>query len=83
MSARNMSTIIKQQPCSPISYTAFPSNFYNHHRQSITSSENEQLSPTSNHIAESSSTATLIPLSATNDGKGGGGGGGWYEKRNS
>ncbi len=73
-----MSTNIKQQPFSPISYSTYSNDFYNnnhHHRQSTTSPENEQLSPPAINTAESSSTSTLVPSSAA-----GGGGGGWYEK---
>jgi len=76
-----MSSTIKQQPCSPVSYETFPKNFYNHHhhhRQSTTSVENEQLSPISNNNGESSSTSALVRPSTTD---GGDGGGGWYEKR--
>jgi hypothetical protein len=80
MSLSNMSSIIKQQPRSPVSFESFPANFYNRHRQSTASLENEQLSPASNNNAESSSTSTLVPPSATDDGRGEGRGG-WYEKR--
>jgi hypothetical protein len=59
-----MSSTIKQQPFSPVSYNSFSNDFYN--RQQSTS-------PTINNIPESSSTSTLIPPSTTN-----GGGRGWY-----
>ncbi|CAF0768370.1 unnamed protein product [Adineta steineri] len=64
-----MSSIIKQQPYSPVSFNSFSSDFYNH-QQSITSMENEQLSPTTNNIAESSSTSNMVTPSATTEGGG-------------
>jgi hypothetical protein len=79
-----MSTIIKQQPCSPTPYHSFPNNFYHHHhhhhRQSIASSENEQLSPTGDNIAENASTSNFIPPQTVTDG-GGRKVGGWYEEK--
>ncbi len=83
----NMSTITKQKLCSQAPYNSFPNDFYrqqhhhhhhHHHRQSTASSENEQLSPRGDNIAESVSTSNFIsPPSATD----GGGKGGWYGDR--
>lgn len=75
MTTTNMNSVIKQQPCSPVNYNTYSRNYYNphQHRQSTTSTDNEQLSPLSNNTAETSSVAALVPPSATD------GGGGWYE----
>jgi hypothetical protein len=73
-----MSSTIKQQPFSPLPYNPFTNEFYNQHqhRQSTSSPDNEQLSPISNNLAESSATSTSVPISAAR-----GGGGGWYDKK--
>ncbi|CAF4249112.1 unnamed protein product [Rotaria socialis] len=56
-----MSTTMKQQPFSPVSYNSFSNDFHNNHlhRSSTVSCENEKLS-TSNNNTESSSTSSLV-----------------------
>jgi hypothetical protein len=74
-SPNQTSSTIKQQPFSPPPYHPLTNGFFTHHhhqhiqQRSTPSPDNEQISPLSHNLAESSSTSNLVPPSAT--------GGGW------
>lgn len=66
-----MSSTIKQQPFSPVSYNSFSNDYHNHHlhhphhhRSSMIPNENEKLSISNTNI-ESSSTPSMITPSAS------------------
>ncbi|CAF3350613.1 unnamed protein product [Rotaria sp. Silwood1] len=59
------SSTIKQQPFSPPPYHSLSNGFFTqHHQRSTPSPDNEQISPLSNNLVETSSTSNLVPPSA-------------------
>jgi hypothetical protein len=69
-SPNQMSSTVKQQPFSPPPYHPLTNGYFAHHQHQRTtpSPDNEQISPLSNNLAESSSTSNLIPPSTTGAG---------------
>lgn len=60
---------IKQQPYSPPPYLPMSNGYFSqHHQRTTPSPDNEQISPLSNSLVETSSTSTLVPPSATGGG---------------
>ena len=65
------SSTIKQQPCSPLSsYQSLTNEFFpqHHYHRSTSSPDNEQISPLSNNLTETSSTSNVIPPSTAGRG---------------